>query len=155
MHSSGEIMIMLDKQYLDHIIAKHWEGMLVDEQMDAWAYEDLWGENYLMDAAHAEESVKYFLSEVEETTEVKDLYSLLIDYVDWQDLVKRVQKAAFLKRLAPKSYTYSLELAKNAFEAGSDVWVADIDPVNDTQLHSLEAIDDADGHMFYIKSKDK
>jgi len=85
------------KTLLKQIMSKHWAGMLVGEQIDAWADEDLWGENYQMDTAHVEESVRYYLSDVEESEELKDLYCLFIDHVDWQALKEEVMKLAIVK----------------------------------------------------------
>jgi hypothetical protein len=88
---------------LRQFMVKHWAGMLADEQIDAWANEDLWGENYQMDAAHVEESVRYFLGEVEEKTELIDMYELFIDDVDWEALKDAALKIAVEEWNNPKN----------------------------------------------------
>ena len=85
------------------LMVKHWAGMLADEQIDAWANEDIWGENYQMDAAHVEESVRYFLAEVEEKTELTDMYELFIDDVDWEALKDAALKIAVEEWNNPKN----------------------------------------------------
>jgi extradiol dioxygenase family protein len=85
------------KTTIKNVMTKHWLDMLVSEQLEAWGDEDIWGKNYQMDAAHAEESVRYYIKEVEDNEELRDVYGLIIDCVDWQALKEEVLKEATLQ----------------------------------------------------------
>lgn len=82
------------KTELRNLISKHWAGMLADEQIMAWKDPDIQGYNYQMDVDHVEERVRYYLSNVEENEELKDVYRLIIDDVDWEALKEEVLKEA-------------------------------------------------------------
>ena len=87
---------------LRNLMSKYWAGTLASEQIMAWNDPDIWGYNYQMDADHAEESVRYFLSDVEENEELKDVYRLIIDAVDWEELKEEAVKIATVEWNAAK-----------------------------------------------------
>ena len=90
---------------LKNFMSKHWAGMLADEQIMAWTDTDIWGEHYQMDAEHAEESVMFYLSDVEENEELKDVYRLVINDVDWEALKEEAVKLANVQWNTPKETT--------------------------------------------------
>jgi hypothetical protein len=79
---------------LKNFMSKHWADMLAGEQCMAWKDPDIWGDNYQMDADHAEDSVMSYLSCIEQNEELKDMYCLVIDDVDWEALKEEAVKQA-------------------------------------------------------------
>lgn len=90
---------------LKNFMSKNWAGMLADEQIMAWKDPDIWGYNYQMDADHAEESVRCYLSDIEENEELKDVYRLIINGVDWEALKEEAVKLATIEWKAAKETT--------------------------------------------------
>ena len=85
------------KTLIKGLMEKYWLDMLADEQLEAWKSPDICGENYRMDAEHAEDSVRFFLDEVEEDGELEDLWRLVIHFADWKRLADRAVEAATVR----------------------------------------------------------
>ena len=79
-----------DKKHLDKFMQKHWAGYLADWQKDQWD-EDVTSslpDDNMLTPLGTEELVYDFIGNVEENKEVKDIYPLIWDSIDWKKLTK-------------------------------------------------------------------
>tara|TARA_R110000824_G_scaffold361817_1_gene549719 strand:+ start:157 stop:453 length:297 start_codon:yes stop_codon:yes gene_type:complete len=79
-----------NKKHLDKFMQKHWAGYLADWQKDQWD-EDVTSslpDDNMLTPLGTEELVYDFIGNVEENKEVKDIYPLIWDSIDWKKLTK-------------------------------------------------------------------
>ena len=79
-----------NKKHLDKFMQKHWAGYLADWQKDQWD-EDVTSsapDDNMLTPIGTEELVYDFIGNVEENKEVKDIYPLIWDSIDWKKLTK-------------------------------------------------------------------